>query len=90
MLTAALAVALSARTFLGPFGRASYWGTVVLVRCAGTTAGDYFAGRHGPNWGLPISTAIWAVSMIGLLLLLGAPYPEAPSGVYAEAGPRLR
>jgi uncharacterized membrane-anchored protein len=69
VLGAALAVALSARVFLGLGGRPSYWGTVVLVRCAGTTAGDYFAGRHGLNWGLPISSAVWAVLMIGLLLL---------------------
>ena len=77
VLSAALAVALSARMFLGLVGRISYWGTVVLVRCAGTTAGDYFAGRHGLNWGLPASTATWAVLMIVLLLVWREPNREA-------------
>lgn len=77
VLTAAVAIALSARTFLGLVGRPSYWGTVVLVRCAGTTAGDYFASRHGLNLGLSVSTAAWAIATIVLLLLWRASEPTA-------------
>lgn len=73
VLTAALGVVLSARAVLGFVGRPSYWLTVVLVRCAGTTAGDHFAGRHGFGWGLPVSSAVWAVILIGLLLAWPTP-----------------
>ncbi len=75
VLTAALAAALSARTILGHVGRPSYWGIVVLVRCAGTTAGDFFASRHGLNLGLPVSTAAWALATIVLLLTWRAAEP---------------
>lgn len=85
VLGAALAVALSARTILGHVGRVSYWGVVVLVRCAGTTAGDYFASRHGLNWGLPVSTAVWAVIMIAVLLLWRTPARDAGTGLHLEA-----
>ena len=43
--------------------RLGYWLAVVGIRCAGTTAGDFLAGRLG----LPVSTAIFV-----LLLLLAA------------------
>jgi uncharacterized membrane-anchored protein len=84
-LGAALAVALTARTVLGLVGRMSYWGVVVLVRCAGTTAGDYFAGRHGLNWGLPVSTSVWAVAMIALLLCWPTPRRDDGSALFAPA-----
>jgi uncharacterized membrane-anchored protein len=72
VLCALLAVALSARGLLGLIGRPYYWGTVVVVRSAGTTVGDWFAGRHGLALGLPISTAAWAVALFALLLLNGS------------------
>ena len=83
VLTGVVAVVLSARAVLGLIGRPFYWGTVVLVLCAGTTGGDYFAGQHGLNWGLPISSAVCAVAMIGLLLLWRT--PERAAGVAFSA-----
>jgi uncharacterized membrane-anchored protein len=71
--SAVLAAALSVRTLLGAIGRMPYWGTVVVVRCVGTTAGDYCAGRDGFDWGLPVSTVISAAVLTGLLLALSAP-----------------
>ena len=81
VLCGVLAAALSARSLLGSVGRASYWGTVVIVRCAGTTVGDYFVGRLGANWGLPASTAIWAVVLIGVLLAWRTPERRSPIAV---------
>jgi uncharacterized membrane-anchored protein len=44
-----------------------YWTTIVLVRAAGTTAGDLIAARNA--LGLPLSTAVTGVLFIGLLVL---------------------
>ena len=60
-----------------PNTNAFYWVTMLIAGTLGTTAGDYFAGRHGLNWGLPISSAVWAVPMIGLLLLWRTPNRDA-------------
>ena len=51
-----------------------YWTTVVAIRAAGTTAGDYLANRG--MLGLPLSTAITGVVFI-LLLLLWRERPES-------------
>ena len=72
-LGALLAVALSARGLLDLIGRPYYWGTVVVVGAAGTTVGDWFAGRHGLALGLPASTAVGAVVLIVLLLAWRTP-----------------
>src|SRR4051794_14608897 len=42
-----------------------YWATVVAIRTAGTSVGDYFARV----WGLPESTIVFAIVLIGLLAL---------------------
>lgn len=63
-----LAVILGVRGGLGLLSGASYWVTVVAVRSAGTTVGDYCAGRHGLALGLPVSTACWGVALLVLLL----------------------
>ncbi len=42
-----------------------YWLTIVLVRAAGTSAGDFLAGRH--VLGLPLSTAVSGLAFIALL-----------------------
>jgi uncharacterized membrane-anchored protein len=44
-----------------------YWLTVVAIRAAGTTAGDFSAQRHGLDLGLPISTAIFVVLLAVVL-----------------------
>ena len=48
---------------------ALYWSTVVLVRAAGTTVGDYFASKRGLGLGLPLSTAATGLVFIMALLL---------------------
>ena len=42
-----------------------YWFTVVAIRTAGTSVGDYFARI----WGLPESMLVFALVLIGLLML---------------------
>jgi uncharacterized membrane-anchored protein len=44
-----------------------YWTTVVAIRAAGTTIGDYLAGRG--MLGLPLSTAVTGIVFVLLLLL---------------------
>lgn len=73
---AAALVAVQVATGI-PNTNAFYWVTMLIAGTLGTTAGDCFAGRHGWNWGLPISSAVWAVLMIGLLLLWRPPNRDA-------------
>ena len=42
-----------------------YWLTVVAIRAAGTTVGDFISGRN--MLGLPASTAVTGLLFIGLL-----------------------
>ena len=44
-----------------------YWLTIVLVRAAGTSAGDFLAGRN--MLGLPLSTVVSGLAFVALLLL---------------------
>ncbi len=44
-----------------------YWLTIVLVRAAGTSAGDFLASRH--LLGLPLSTAVSGLAFVALLVL---------------------
>ncbi len=44
-----------------------YWVTVVMVRAAGTSAGDLLAGRR--MLGLPLSTLVTGLIFVGLLVL---------------------
>jgi len=50
-------------------GKAAYWITVVGVRSAGTTVGDFLAFRHGVGLGLPLSTLVSGMAMVGVLVL---------------------
>jgi uncharacterized membrane-anchored protein len=66
----ALSVLVAALIGLGSGGRLFrftlyYWLTVVAIRTAGTSVGDYFARI----WGLPESTLVFAVALIALLAL---------------------
>ncbi len=47
----------------------AYWGTIVIVRTAGTNVGDFIAGRHGLDWGLPVSTVATGLLMLVTLLV---------------------
>ncbi len=77
VLCAVLAVVLAARA-IGDFtSRASYWITIVAIRSAGTTMGDYLAGRHGLDLGLPISTA--ATGIVFLTILAALFYARPPN-----------
>lgn len=59
-----------------------YWLTVVAVRTAGTSVGDYVAGRH--LLGLPLGTAVTGGLFVTLLVI----WKEAPrSGKAAMATP---
>lgn len=69
-LCAVLAVVLAVRTIGGFTSRASYWITIVAVRSAGTTVGDYFAGRHGLALGLPLSTSVTGGVLVAVLIAL--------------------
>ena len=46
-----------------------YWLTIVAARTAGTTLGDFVAGRGGLALGLWVSTACTAALLIGILTL---------------------
>ena len=48
---------------------ALYWSTIVLVRGAGTTVGDFFASRRGLGLGLPLSTAATGLAFVIALLV---------------------
>ena len=58
-----------------------YWATVVAIRTAGTSAGDYFARI----WGLPESTLVFAVILVALLAL----WPERPRAVQPSLQPGM-
>ena len=68
VLSAVLAASLITRAMTGLIARWSYWLTVVAVRSAGTTAGDYCAGRHGLALGLPLSTSLFGMAFLVLLV----------------------
>lgn len=46
-----------------------YWLTIVAARTAGTTLGDYLAGRGGLNLGLVVSTICTSLLLAGILIL---------------------
>src|SRR5260370_29359229 len=54
-----------------------YWVTIVAVRAAGTTVGDFVAGRN--MLGLPLSTLVTGVLFVALLAMWTEP-PAAKRG----------
>jgi uncharacterized membrane-anchored protein len=51
-----------------------YWITIVAVRAAGTTVGDYLASRN--MLGLPLSTLVTGVLFVALLAIWNEPAPS--------------
>lgn len=68
VLCAVLAAMLALRAVPGFATLPTYWLTVVAVRTAGTTVGDFTAFRHGLNLGLPVSTAASGGLVLGVLV----------------------
>lgn len=64
-----LILILGVRMSAAVSNRASYWVVIVAVRTAGTNLGDYLAGRHGLNIGLPTGAVLSALTLIGVLLV---------------------
>jgi uncharacterized membrane-anchored protein len=62
---------LALRGVAGWAGAASYWVTVVAIRSAGTTLGDFCAFRHGLALGLPVSTGVSGALLVGVLVVGG-------------------
>lgn len=83
LLGAALAALLALRGIGGLTATWFYWLTIVAVRSAGTTAGDWTAGRHGLALGLPLSTALTGAALLVLLLVWR---PGAPGRAALAAG----
>jgi len=83
VLSVILAAIMLVRAITTLSGTAFYWLTVVAVRAAGTTVGDYCAGRHGLNLGLPLSTGLTGAALIIALLIWAR--PMAPTSRAAVA-----
>ncbi len=81
VLCAVLAALLAIRTIGGFTSRASYWIVIVAIRSAGTTVGDYLAGRHGLDFGLPVSTA--ATGLVFVTILAALFYAKPPNAAAA-------
>ena len=48
-----------------------YWSTVVAIRAAGTSVGDFISGRH--LLGLPLSTLVTGLALVALLAIWREP-----------------
>jgi uncharacterized membrane-anchored protein len=69
LLGAILAAGLAWGSRLAWSTRLAYWGCIVAVRSAGTTAGDFCAFGHGLGLGLPLSTGLFGAALVAVLLL---------------------
>jgi uncharacterized membrane-anchored protein len=69
LLAAILAVALAWGSRSNWATRLAYWGCIVAVRSAGTTAGDFCAFGQGLRLGLPLSTGLSGVALVAVLML---------------------
>jgi uncharacterized membrane-anchored protein len=67
LLGGAVAAMLALRGRPGWTGVASYWLTVVAIRSAGTTLGDFCAFSHGLGLGLAMSTSLTGALLVGVL-----------------------
>jgi uncharacterized membrane-anchored protein len=69
VLVAVLIVVWFVSDRYGRMAKPWYWLTIVAARTAGTTLGDYLAGRSGLNFGLVVSTIITSVLLTGIVML---------------------
>jgi len=79
VLGAILAVALAWAGRSHWATRLAYWGCIVAVRSAGTTAGDFCAFGHGLGLGLPLSTGLSGAALVAVLKLWQAGLRQAPA-----------
>jgi uncharacterized membrane-anchored protein len=78
LLGAILAAALTLASRSNWFTRLAYWGCIVAVRSAGTTAGDFCAFGHGLGLGLPLSTGLSGAALVAVLMLWPAETRHGP------------
>jgi len=69
ILTVIYAATLAAAPHLGGMAKPWYWASIVVARTAGTILGDLCASRRGLNLGLPLSTALTATLLAGIIIL---------------------
>ncbi len=69
LLSGILAAIFMTRGMGNMTGAWFYWVTVVAIRSAGTSVGDYLAGRHGLNLGLALTTPVTGLVLVALLLV---------------------
>ena len=68
-LSVVVAAILAIRSFAGLTTAPFYWLAVVAIRAAGTSGGDFVAGRHGLALGLELSTAVTGALLVAVLLI---------------------
>lgn len=78
VLAAVYAVVLIVSETVGGMTKPWYWASIVAARTAGTTMGDFLASRRGLDLGLPLSTAITACLLAGIVIFWRekGPQPE--------------
>jgi uncharacterized membrane-anchored protein len=69
LLSGLLGMLLALRSRPAFVTKPSYWRTIVMVRAAGTTVGDFLAGRRGLGLGLHVSTPCTGLLLVATLLL---------------------
>ena len=91
LLVAIFLVVLLAAWRIGGMSIPWYWATIVAARTAGTTLGDFPAGRHGLNLGLSVSTSLTACHARRCGRALAAPAGDRQRGGNVElTSPPLR
>ncbi|HLI22488.1 MAG TPA: hypothetical protein VKV32_15295, partial [Stellaceae bacterium] len=69
VLVVILLIVLLVAYRFGKMSIAWYWAAIVAARTAGTTLGDFLAGRHGVYLGLPLSTACTLAALAAIVTL---------------------
>jgi len=82
VLVGIFGVVLVAAWRFGGMSMPWYWASIVAARTAGTTLGDYLAGRHGLHLGLSVSTTLTACLLAAVVVL----WPHRPEAARATAG----
>jgi uncharacterized membrane-anchored protein len=81
LLVAVFGVVLLTVWRVGGMSVSWYWTGIVAARTAGTTLGDYLAGRHGLDLGLSLSTSLTACMLAAAVVL----WPHRPVVVSVPA-----